>query len=172
MTGDTYSLEYKWVPKATKQETLNDSVEVPKEVKLPSTSTSIKQGNSAPHPSNLQSSEKWVWKPKQIEKKVNPQPQVNPIPIKTIWQQKQVKESKEKPLSLPTSPTSPSKQVDKTIKLQALNLQIKLFALSSVLLSKQSWLKFVRRQQGYRTLADRPPIQVKPSLRNTSKPLR
>ena len=62
--GDTYSLEYKWVPKATKQENLNDSVEVPKEVKLPSMSTSIKQGNSAPHPFNLQSSEKWVWKPK------------------------------------------------------------------------------------------------------------
>ena len=69
-----YSLEYKWVPKATKQETLNDSVEVPKEVKLPSTSTSIKQGNFAPHPFNLQSSEKWVWKPKQIEKNKNPQP--------------------------------------------------------------------------------------------------
>ena len=133
-------------------------------------STSIKQGNFAPHPSDLQSSEKWVWKPKQIEKKKNPQPQVNPI--KTIWQQKQVQESKEKPLSSPTSPTSPSKQGANTIKLQELHLQIKLFGLSSVLLSKQSWLRFVRRQQGYRTLADRPPIQVKPSLLNTSKPLR
>ena len=42
VTSDTYSLEYKWVPKATKEETLNDSVGVPKEVQLPSTSTSIK----------------------------------------------------------------------------------------------------------------------------------
>ena len=74
MTGDTYSLEYKWVPKATKQETLDDSVQVPKEVQLPSTSMSTKQGNFAPQPSDIQSSDKWVWKPKQIEKKKNPQP--------------------------------------------------------------------------------------------------
>ena len=170
MIGDTYSSQYKWVPNATKQETRDDLVGVPKVVQLPSMSMSIKQGNFAPHPFDLQSSEKWVWKPKQIENKVNPQPQVNPI--KMIWQKKQVHESKEKSLSLPTSPTSPSNQGASTIKLQALQLQIKLFGLLSVLLSKKSWLRFVRRQQGYRTLADRPPIQVKPSLLNTSKPLR
>ena len=45
---------------------------------------STKHGNFAPQPLDLQSSEKWVWKPKQIEKKKNPQPQVNPIKI--IWQ--------------------------------------------------------------------------------------
>ena len=33
VTGDTYSLEYKWVPKA-KQETLDDLARVPKEVQL------------------------------------------------------------------------------------------------------------------------------------------
>ena len=115
-----YSLEYKWVPKSTKQKTLDDSIGVPKEVQLPSTLTSIKQGNFAPHLFDLQLSEKWVWKPKQIENKVNPQPQVNPIPIKTIWQQKQVKESKEKPLSLPTSPTNPHTQGLSAIKFKIL----------------------------------------------------
>ena len=58
-----YSLEYKWVPKA-KQESLNDLARVPKEVQLPSTSMSTKQGNSTPQPLDIQSSEKWVWKPK------------------------------------------------------------------------------------------------------------
>ena len=71
VTGDTYSLEYKWVPKA-KLESLNDLARVPKEVQLPSTSMSIKQGNFAPQPLDIQSSEKWVWKPKQIGKKKNP----------------------------------------------------------------------------------------------------
>ena len=87
-------------------------------------------------------------------------------------QKTRVQVYKAKPLSLPTSPTIPSNQGASTIKLQELHLQIKLFGLLSMLLSKQSWLRFVRRQQGYRILADTPPIQVKPSPLNTSKPLR
>ena len=116
VTGDTYSSKYKWVPKAPKQGNLNDLARVPKEVQLPQTSMSTKQGNYAPQPSHIQSSDKWVWKPKQIEKKKNPQPQVNPI--KMIWQQKtQVQVSKVKPLLLPTSPTSPINQGKNTMKL-------------------------------------------------------
>ena len=90
-----------------------------------------------------------------------------------IWQKKQqVQVSNGKPLSSTNPPTNLQTQGLGAIKLKALQLQIKLFGLSSVLLSKQSWLRFVQRQQGYRTLADRPPIQVKPSLLHTSKPSR
>ena len=101
----------------------------------------------------------------------NPEPQMKTN--KMIWQKKhQVQVSNGKPFSSIDPPTNLQTQDLSAIKLKALQLQIKLFRLSSVLLSKQSWLRFVQRQQGYRTLADRPPIQVKPSLRNTSKPLR
>ena len=90
-----------------------------------------------------------------------------------IWQKKQqVQVSNGKPLSSIDPPTNFQTQGLSAIKLKALQLQIKIFGLSSVLLSKQSWLQFVRRQQGYPTLADRPLIQVKPLLLHTSRPLR
>ena len=72
MTGDMYSLECKWIPKATKQENLDDLDRVPKEVQLPPTSMSTKQGIFAPQPSDLRSSEKLVWKPKEIKKEKEP----------------------------------------------------------------------------------------------------
>ena len=121
-------------------------------------------------PPGVQQKKMWVWKPRQPATSQKPQQQVKTH--KMICQKRQqVQVSDGKPLSSTNPPTNLQTQGLSEINLKALQLQIKLFGLSSVLLSKQSWLRFVRRQQGYRTLADRPLIQVKPLLLHTSRPL-
>ena len=65
MTSETYSNEYNWVPKATMHEDVTNLAWVPKDVLLPQTSKSNKEGNTTQQLLAVQSSNKWDWQTKQ-----------------------------------------------------------------------------------------------------------
>ena len=77
---------------------------------------------------------------------------------KQVWKQKITKQDKLEDAVNLTQAKQPS------IKQRALQIQIKLFGMTSVLLKTKNWLSFVRQHQGYKILPGQP------HFKSTSKP--
>jgi hypothetical protein len=92
----------------------------------------------------------WVWRPKQAQE---PKPKEPPT-TKKIMQVWKVKHAISTKTPYIVEATSNIKEQSKPYKmcLQALDLQLKLFGRTSVLLPRTRWLDFVQKQQGYKKL--------------------
>ena len=111
---------------------------------------------------------KQVWKRKQSKSRPSREKDVNDK-SRMIWRPKQ-KESSKPTTQVHQAQTSEVHKEDKRnantrMKFRALDLQLKLFGFSSVLLLNQTWLELVRTQQGYVRL----PANARPTRKRAPK---
>ena len=145
------NVKYRWVPKQNvhrisptqawiprqKDTTLRNQQQTQQSVMKPEREM-VKKTNSL-STSNT-SNQKWIWQPKQTKDKAMTKSQN--ISSKSLQEEQQITQGNLSRIS------------QQSIQQRALQLQIKLFGLTSVLLRKRSWLPFVRRNQGYRSISE------------------
>ena len=139
------TIKYKWIPKKDVYRISSTQAWIPrqKDIKLwhqphkPQTAEETRPDTakeSASVSSSKISIQKMIWRPKQAKVQSTKGSQ----PISSEYPQ-------QKQHLMPISQQS--------IQQRALQLQIKLFGLTSVLLRKRDWLTFVRRNQGYKPIS-------------------